>query len=448
MIVFIAGKDPLLEIGGGHSSYVRVHGRAAVHAGLTPHVFCASFENGIVETDFGVVHRIQSLWPFPRHRNPLGFRGYLPLVVVHAPQIAADVERFLLRHPGPHLIHSFGVWGCAGVTASKRLCRRGVDATPILNSYTTVVHESAARLRGMHATHGRVERAAVLAEHLWKTLLIDRYERRAHMGSRLVIVNYESVRRLLLARWPIAAKCRRLPYTSESAFLHMHTTRCAEVPTAIARLQPASSPLIVAVSRHDPRKGVDILLRALARVRAAGGRFRACLVGGGPLLDAHRRVAKELGLESCVAIEGFVADPDRYLQCADVFVLPSLQEGSGSLSLIEALQAGLPVVASNCDGIPEDVVDGDSALLVPPGDVNDLAESLARVLNDADLRRRLSRRARETFETRFSPDGFAAALRALYAEFGFRPVGEMGECSRNPTAPVRDVLSSVLPMWH
>jgi len=421
VIVFIAGKDPLLEIGGGHSSYVRVHGRAAVRAGVTPHVFCASFDGGVVETDFGVVHRIRSLWPFPRRRSPLGYRGYLPLVVVHAPQIAAEVERFLLPRPGPHLIHSFGVWGCAGVTASTRLRRRGVDAIPILNSYTTVVHESAARMRGVRPAHGGVERAALVAEHLWKTLLIDRYERHAHMGSRLVIVNYESVRRLLLARWPIAAKCRRLPYTSESAFLHLHTTRSAEVPAAIACLEPAGSPVIVAVSRHDPRKGVDVLLRALARLRAAGGRFRACLVGGGPLLDAHRRVAKDLGLGSCVAIEGFVADPYLYLQCADVFVLPSLQEGSGSLSLIEALQAGLPIVASNCDGIPEDVVDGDSALLVPPGEVAALAESLARVLDDAELRRRLSRRARAMFETRFSPDAFAAALRALYAEFGFGP---------------------------
>ncbi len=411
----------MLEIGGGHSSYVRAHARAALRAGFRPHVFCASFETRIVETDFGMVHRIRSLWPFPRRHSPLGFRGYVPLVVVYAPQIAAGVERFLLPHGGPHLIHSFGVWGHAGVAVSKRLRQRGVDAIPVLSSYTSIVHESAAKVRGLNAAHGGVQRIAFRAEHLWETLVIDRYERRAHMGSRVVIVNYESVRRLLSARYPIAAKCRRLPYTSELAFLHEPSKRPAEAPTAITRLQPVSSPLIVAVSRHDPRKGVDTLLRALARLRAAGGQFRACLVGGGPLLEAHQRLARELGLEHCVAIEGFVPDAYQYLQCADVFVLPSLQEGSGSLSLIEALQAGVPVVASNCDGIPEDVVDGDSALLVPPGNVSELARSIARVIDDAELRRSLSRRARETFETKFSVDTFTEALRAIYAEFGFSP---------------------------
>ncbi len=421
MIAFIAGRDPLVEIGGGHSSYVRAHARAALRAGFRPHVFCDSVDSGTVETDFGVVHRTRSLWPFPRRLNPLGFRGYLPLTPVYAAQIAARVEQFLLPHHGPHLIHSFGVWGCAGVTVSERLRRRGIDAIPVLNSYTTVAHESAAKMRGLHAVHGGYQRLAFRVEHLWKTLVIDPYDRRAHVGSRLVIVNYESVRRLLLARWPIAAKCRQLPYTSESAFLREPPTRSADVPEAITRLRPASSPLVVAVSRHDPRKGVDILLRALGQLRAAGGRFRACLVGGGPLLDSHRRLARELGLGQCVAIEGFVPDPDPYLRWADVFVLPSIQEGSGSLSLIEALQAGLPIVASNCDGIPEDVVDGDSALLVPPADVSQLADALARTVTDTRLRRRLGRRARDRFEARFSADAFTEALRGLYAELGFSP---------------------------
>src|SRR6185503_17275917 len=103
-------------------------------------------------------------------------------------------------------------------------------------------------------------------------------------------------------------------------------------------------------------------------------------------------------------IPGFVPDPRAYLHHADVFALPSLEEGSGSLALIEAFQAGLPVVASDCDGIPEDVVNGDSGILVPPGDPEALAAALARLVSDAELRRALSRRARDQFKRRFSPD--------------------------------------------
>jgi len=143
------------------------------------------------------------------------------------------------------------------------------------------------------------------------------------------------------------------------------------------------------------------------------------LVGGGPLLEFHRGLATQLGLNEVISIVGWVSDPAEYLRKADVFVLPSLQEGSGSLSLIEALQAGVPVVASQIDGIPEDVADGDSALLVEPGNVSQLCHALGQVITDATLRRRLKRRSRETFVEKFSSENFISALRSTYAELGF-----------------------------
>jgi glycosyltransferase involved in cell wall biosynthesis len=100
-------------------------------------------------------------------------------------------------------------------------------------------------------------------------------------------------------------------------------------------------------------------------------------------------------------------------------VLPSIQEGSGSLSLIEALLAGVPVVASRIGGIPEDVADDDSALLVEPGNVSQRCDALAQVITDGALRRRLQRRSRETFLEKFSSEALIFALRATYAELGF-----------------------------
>ncbi len=420
IVVFIVGKDPLEEIGGGHSAYVRAHALAAIRAGFAPHLFCASGNSGTVKSPFGVVHRIRSLWPL-RPRVGLGFRGYLPLVLVHVPQIAALVERFLLASRGPHLLHGFGVWGCVGVTVTRRLGRKSIEVVPILNSYTTIGHESRGRVQGLSAAHRLRQRIYFRTEDIWMRHVIDRYERRAHVESRLVLVNYESVRRLILARWDLGAKCRKIPYTSESAFRQEGAQRPTAPPEAITRLRPVNAPLIVAVSRHDPRKGVDVLLHALAQLRRAGRRFRACLVGGGPLLEAHRQLADRLGLKDETAIEGFVSDSYRYLQHADVFVLPSLQEGSGSLSLIEALQAGLPIVASSCDGIPEDVEDGQSALLVPPGDMAKLCQALERLLGDHALRRMLAEEARAVFLHKFCPTAFADALREIYAEFGLFP---------------------------
>jgi glycosyltransferase involved in cell wall biosynthesis len=228
------------------------------------------------------------------------------------------------------------------------------------------------------------------------------------------LFNYESVRRLLAARHRVETRWRRLPYTSETAFLD---PRLGSAPAPEpAGLHPSQSPLVVAVSRHDPRKGVHVLIRALALLRRQGVGFRACLVGNGPLLDAHRRLSRDLGLDGTVAIPGFVDDPRRYLAVADVFALPSLVEGSGSVSLIEALQAGVAVVVSAVDGLVEDIADGVEGLLVPPGDAEALAAALRRIVEDRELRLRLGAGARGTYAKQFTPERMVAALHQVYDE--------------------------------
>ena len=118
---------------------------------------------------------------------------------------------------------------------------------------------------------------------------------------------------------------------------------------------------------------------------------------------------------------GLVADVGPYLQAADVFVLPSLEEGSGSVSLLEALQAGAAIVASDCDGLSEDITHGESGLLVPPGDERALATALARVLGDPGLRSRLAKNARQLYLNRFSSAPFMTALCDTYAGLGVTP---------------------------
>jgi glycosyltransferase involved in cell wall biosynthesis len=192
-------------------------------------------------------------------------------------------------------------------------------------------------------------------------------------------------------------------------------------PRALAGLEPSDAPLIVSVSRHNPRKGIDVLLRALAQLRSHDISFRAALIGPGRLLEVHRSLADRLGISRSVAVPGAVPDVRPFLRAADVFVLPSLSEGSGSVSLIEALQAGIPVIATGVDGIPEDVVDGESGLLVPPRDAAALCDALAKLLRDPSLRARLASAARETYEQRFSADVFTEALRRTYGELGVEP---------------------------
>jgi len=172
----------------------------------------------------------------------------------------------------------------------------------------------------------------------------------------------------------------------------------------------------VSGSRHDPRKGADVLLAALRRLQKRGSSFRACLLSDGPLLEVHRALVARWGLGATTILPGRVDDPSAFLRRAAIFVVPSIQECSGSLSLLEALQAGCAVVSSACDGMLEDLVDGDNALLVPRGDVDGLSAAIQCLLDDEDLRARLGRRARATYIERFSAGPFVQVLRDTYEE--------------------------------
>jgi glycosyltransferase involved in cell wall biosynthesis len=421
-VVFVNGQDPTTGRGGG-STYVRVHARAARRAGFEPHVFSLGKRDEVVDTEVGVVHRVAC--PL-RPRGPFAVAPGAPAerlahwaatyafsphaVALHARRLANAVGAFLGRARGPHLVHGFSAWGTVGV--ALRVRRAGVRA--VASVYAPIVHEARAMARG---AKGRGSWPARLhLAFVERTAL--RHERRAWTRSDLVLVNYESVRRLYERAHGRGAPVRRVPYTSDGGLGAVRDGAEAPEPAALAGLGPDGAPLVVTVSRHDPRKGYPVLIDALARLRAGGTRFRACLVGGGPLLSEHRREVARRGLADAVTVAGSVESPRPFLRRADAFVLPSIQEASGSLSLLEALEAGAPVVASGIDGIVEDVTDGEDALLVPPDDPARLAGALGRLLGDAGLRARLAARGRETFRARFSSDALAEALRSAYASVG------------------------------
>ncbi|HXO40596.1 MAG TPA: hypothetical protein VN999_04040, partial [Thermoanaerobaculia bacterium] len=200
-VVLVAGRDPLEELGGGHSSYVRAHARAVLRLGFTPHLFCAGRGQATVETDYGIVHR--SAAPVRPVRQLLAG--------LHAPRLAAAIARFAAGRRVPLLVHGFGVWAYAGVLASARLRSSApeCEAIPIVSSYTTYAAESLAILRSL-AGYGWRTRLHCRAEYLWVRLAAERWERRAYCESRRVLVNYESVRRLVAARYGAAACCVKL----------------------------------------------------------------------------------------------------------------------------------------------------------------------------------------------------------------------------------------------
>jgi glycosyltransferase involved in cell wall biosynthesis len=184
-----------------------------------------------------------------------------------------------------------------------------------------------------------------------------------------------------------------------------------EMPPAPERRAEAAEARIVFVGRLQTPKDPVTLLRALARLEA--GTFTAELVGDGPERAAVEAEIRRLGLDDSVRILGGRDDVGGILGRADVFVLASRSEGL-PLSILEAMAAGLPVVASRVGGVPEAVVEGKTGFLVPAGDAAALAEALRRLVADPELRLRLGQAARERAQATFAIERFREAHLGLY----------------------------------
>jgi len=174
---------------------------------------------------------------------------------------------------------------------------------------------------------------------------------------------------------------------------------------------PPSAPVagrervVLSVGRLAPRKGLFDFLHCAALLRPRYPDVRFLLVGQGPLEKQLRKEATRLGLDDCLVFAGSLpyASPPlvEAFQQATVFVLPSLYEGLPG-ALLDALACGRAVVATNVSSHPEVITDGVNGLLVPPASPRSMADRIAKLLNDDELRERLGKAGRHTIEERFT----------------------------------------------
>jgi glycosyltransferase involved in cell wall biosynthesis len=209
------------------------------------------------------------------------------------------------------------------------------------------------------------------------------------------------------------------------------------VPDVPQRAQPdrGEPPVVIMVARMAPPKDHILILNALAGLNLP---FHLHLVGDGPDQAAVEATIRELGLEDRVTLLGRCSDvPDR-LAAAHIFALISRQEGF-PLAVLEAMRAGLPVVASDVGGVREAVTHGTTGCLIPRGDERALREALGRLLADPGLRRALGDAGRRAYEERFSAEHMLAGTAAVYEELATergwpRPAHRQSEPTR-PDCP-------------
>jgi glycosyltransferase involved in cell wall biosynthesis len=289
----------------------------------------------------------------------------------------------------------------AMVLRLARLFRRWqIDVVHTHNTKPLIYAAPAARLAGVrrliHTRHGQRLGKMMPGDEGFSLRLAFRLA--SCQADRLVCVSRDSTRLAVEE----GIKAGRL------------TTIWNGIDTArFAYVGPRAGGPVVMVGRLSPEKDVATLIRAAALATQGCPGFSVEIAGDGPCLTDVKQLSRDLGLGERVRFLGEVRDIPALLACASLFVLPSLTEGI-SLTLLEAMARGLPVVATRVGGNPEVVVDGETGLLVEAGNPSDLADAMVRLLRAPEECHRMGLAGRDRVERHFNVRRMVAEYEALY----------------------------------
>jgi glycosyltransferase involved in cell wall biosynthesis len=186
-------------------------------------------------------------------------------------------------------------------------------------------------------------------------------------------------------------------------------------PQLLTESRVAGEKVIGVVARLDLQKGFEYLLIA---VRELCNRFQGLTVvisGDGPDRQGIEKMIERYGLQNNVVLAGQQSDMPSVYAAMDLFVLPSLNEGL-PMTVLEAMAAAKPIVATRVGAIPSVIRDGETGLLVNPKDAAGLRDAIARLLNDSDLCRRMGAQAQEWASRQYTSSAMALQYRAMYEE--------------------------------
>ncbi len=173
------------------------------------------------------------------------------------------------------------------------------------------------------------------------------------------------------------------------------------------------APVIGTVGRFVHSKGQEYLIAAAPELIHKYPLLKIVIVGAGPLEHKLKGQAAALGLSGSVIFTGFIKNLAPYYAMFDVFILPTLMESFG-LTVLEAMAADCPVIASRTGGIPEILENRSSGLLVPPGDALSIAKAARTLLTDGKAARRMAEEAKKTVQARFTLEKMVRETQQVY----------------------------------
>ncbi len=178
-----------------------------------------------------------------------------------------------------------------------------------------------------------------------------------------------------------------------------------------------TAPLVGSVCRLNEQKGIAFALRAFWQIAETVPEAHYVVAGDGPLRRELEEMARGFGLEDRVHFLGWRDDAHAISAALDVLLAPSLWEGFG-LVLLEAMAQRVPTIASRASAIPEIVVDGETGLLIDPGDTEGIASALSTLLSNPELAREMGEKGRARLEAQFTAARMIEGTCAVYESLG------------------------------
>jgi glycosyltransferase involved in cell wall biosynthesis len=233
-------------------------------------------------------------------------------------------------------------------------------------------------------------------------------------GAQQLVASSHEIGRMLTTCCPaVAGRVAVIPHGVDLDRFRPVSLDSLEVKTSRRELGLSERDAVVGfVGRLVPQKGLSYLLAAAERLQPRYPNLHFVIVGDGPLRSELTAVTASAGAARFHFL-GERSDVPRLLALFDLLVVPSEWEPFGIVNL-EAMAAATPVVAFDVDGIPEAIVHGETGLLVPHRDSRALASAIARLLDDAPLRRRMGAAGRQRVEQRFNVRDMARAFESFY----------------------------------
>ena len=393
-IFLVSGKSPVSNPG-GYAAYAHNLALVFQELGHPVYIIAQGSQSSVGKTTLGEEHIISI-----NVINRLPFLKSIELAAlpIFAPFFSREIEGIIRQKAyKDFVIWGMGPWSYAGVSLKKRFSRRA----KFISFYpTTFLHEMKGSYNAIRILDYGLK---MKLKYFFVVQIISRLygllESQTIKYADLITLNYRYPESFLMTQFKIGSeKFRQMSYYVD-VFKRKAPTEISEEKLRRIFLQHKT---LIIVCRQDPRKGINFLLHAFKQVQKEIKNLKLIIVGSGTMLEPNRTIAMKLGINKDVIFAGFVADFEPLLKKADLFVFPAIEEGSGSLSVLEAMKFGKAMVVTDCDGIPEDIINKENGLVVPRMDTGSLAKAIIELVNDKRLAKQLGQNAKKRYEEKYS----------------------------------------------